>query len=334
MSETINHENDPFENKAKTIEDFIKLNVQDFTFQQLMFLLYKRNEFLSVIDNIYVFCRNLNYTPHNQVHDVKFLHGSVNVIINYGGIFGIDGPLFDNHLDLIREMDRKKDFAIRDFLHIFDNMVAEKFYLAKARTNLSLHVYQNFNSVMTIPLLALAGMNLLFSKHDELQIRDYRKFFPISNMLWSKPKTAFNLRKILEYFFECDVNILENQEYKVKCDSKDVLRLGMNKCTLGSVFLGTHLRFNDAIHIHVFVNKESFLPNNSTNNFEKLKILVNYYLGPLYKYKISVRMLSKKYQKNIFLGWNAVVNATNEYTITSQIQSDHFYDDEMNNEVM
>ena len=222
----------------------------------------------------------------SDVHEVS--HGAnersvPEMTVNFMGLAGATGPLPVPFAERVIQSGRRKDFAFRDFLDIFNHRLVSLLFRVKQTHQPALTTVSPENGIVAQCLFAILGLGLP-SLRDRLWIPDRALLF-YAGLLSQRPRSAAGLQRLLSDYFQVDVGVEQFVGAWRDLGSDQWTRLGANgkNCELGqATVLGKriwdqHGRLLIRLGPMDLKQFECFLPDGSAH--KPLRHLTRFYLG-------------------------------------------------------
>jgi predicted component of type VI protein secretion system len=289
------------ERKIYILEDFLKKDQKFMSISRAVFAVhdfFHKNSYSKY--KITFHTKSLMFNSINQVSDIEFQKyhhmGEINFInvkifVNTIEIIGINGILPDSYLEILNNSDKNFNTALRDFLNIFNNRIAEK--INNVYTNNDLSMSNLLNKINNKKNYSLLGVSSIasFTRYKENYNLALQNALKCSNIIWHKTKTEHGLKTILENLMQKPVNIFTQQEYTMDINQNDLTRLGINSkigCNKNS-FIGNKFHMKNGIHIQITLKSNEFLKflpksyisqySNHKTLYEDIKEAIKFFIG-------------------------------------------------------
>jgi len=155
------------------------------------------------------------------------------------------GSLPQRYAELILELERGKNNALRDFLDLFNHRFVSLFFRAAARRFPVLQIERGEGNSFELALSAVLGIAT-----PGLGARSTlpdRALFGRAGLLARRPISAIALESVVRSAFDVDVQVKQFQPGRFRMEEDDCNRLGLGNCTLGDDFyLGSEVTLVDA----------------------------------------------------------------------------------------
>ena len=155
------------------------------------------------------------------------------------------GSLPQRYAELILELEREKNTALRDFLDVFNHRFVSLFFRACARGFPVLQIERGEANSFELALSAVLGLATPgLSGRSTLPDR---ALFPRGGLLARQPVSALALEALVRSVFELPVDVQQFQPARFQMESDDLNRLGVGSCTLGDdLYIGSEITLVDA----------------------------------------------------------------------------------------
>jgi type VI secretion system protein ImpH len=222
--------------------------------------------------------------------------------VNFMGLAGAFGPLTTPDTELLLDRVRSKDFAMRDFLDIFNHRLVSLMYQVRKLHRVALTTLAPEETPTARYLYSCFGMGLP-------QLRDAMRIPPrsllfCSGILSQQPRSAVGLQQVLAHHFQVNVSIrqlvgrwrsLEAEEWSVIG-----LRRGLNHKLGEGVVLGTRIWDQQGSFLvelgplgmqqfQEFLPKTPGFPSQGSA-FESLCELTRFYAGPEFEFLFQLTL--------------------------------------------
>jgi len=216
---------------------------------------------------------------------------------------GANAPLADHYIEKIMQASQQKNFALQDFLDIFQQRCSNLYSKAKQRSQL--YIQHENNSKLNIILESLSGN---------------KKHHFYTGLFSQKPSNTISLQNILSDYFDLPIKIKEFIGEWIYLDCKDYTRLKLepspeNYNQLGiNTFIGKRFwniqnKFRIVIGPLKYNKFRQLLPDG--NMLQAIKELTQCYVNNYYGFEIELILMPKevpycylrKYN-SMRLGWN------------------------------
>jgi len=238
--------------------------------------------------------------------------------VNFLGLAGAFGPVTPPETELILERIRSKDFAMRDFLDIFNHRLVSMMYQVRRLHNIPLTTRSPEHTPPARYLYALFGLGAP-ALRERMGIED-RALLYYSGILAQRPRSASGLECVLSHHFQVYASIrqLIGKWHALDASEQTVIgRRGRNQRLGQSVVLGSRVwdqqsAFEVVLGPMSLERYTSFLPGHregakSSGAFSKLCALIRFYAGQDYDFTIRFAIRAGQRPKAILgetrLGW-------------------------------
>mgnify|MGYP001386742197 CR=1 FL=1 len=147
--------------------------------------------------------------------------------VNFWGIAGIQGPLPQPYTEMIANRIRDHDYAMRDFLDMFNHRLISLVHRIRKKALPCLNTKEPESSPKGISLCAFLG----FKDQDTRSILgvDPKAVIYFAALFWQHPRSAVGLKVILENFFKTPVVIHQFQGGWLPLDEDQTTLIGFHK---------------------------------------------------------------------------------------------------------
>ncbi len=240
------------------------------------------------------FCARLTLAfPPSAIHSVVAgVSGEEppGVTVNFMGLTGPLGVLPYCYTELLLERAFRKDYALRDFLDLFNHRAISLFYRASTKYRFLMAYERTPAAGVTQYLSDLIGLGTPALK-GRLGVNDEALFF-YAGLFSQRPRSASGLRGILRDYFEVPVEIQLFVGRWIRLESDNLCRLGTWNCTLGdNIVLGARIwdrqsKFRVRLGPISLAALNSFLPGGRA--FEELMRLIRLYAGMEFDFDVCL----------------------------------------------
>lgn len=146
-------------------------------------------------------------TPGAQVYklDTQSSGAPPTLHVNFWGLAGIQGPLPLPYTELITQRIKDHDYALRDFLDIFNHRLISLLHRVRKKTLPCLNTQAPENAPQSMSLRALFGLRDYDAR--EVLGLDPKILLGFSSLFWQQPRSAVGLKIALEAFLKTHVAI-------------------------------------------------------------------------------------------------------------------------------
>lgn len=137
------------------------------------------------------------------------VEGPARMVVNFMGLNGPQGQLPLDYSLLVRERERERDTAMRDFLDLFNHRVLSLFYRAWEKMHFTVAHERDRSDPFTLHLFDLAGIGLE-SLRGRLPVPDETIIF-YSGLLGLPTRPAVALERLLADYFDVPVAVEQFQ---------------------------------------------------------------------------------------------------------------------------
>lgn len=262
--------------------------------------------------------------PVNEIEKISAVDARWEINSNVMGIIGPSGVLHNHHTALIIKRLQHKDFALRDFLDIFQHRIVSFFYFSWEKN----HFYSDKQSKSSRILLSLIGQNTPFLQNRENIPDEVMLFY--ASYFSRYQRTVLGLESILSDYFNCSIRVkvfqkktlllLDNEQSQLSCFPIEKLiknkksEKKFNQLSVDAI-CGQRQRQNQ-YHFSLIIGPldidkfMSFLPDQK--NFIFIIALTRRYSGVEYTFDIRLMLSAKAVPYCKFgefssakLGWNS-----------------------------
>ena len=220
--------------------------------------------------------------------------GLPEVSVSFLGLGGAHGPLPHQLTEWVLERNAVKDFALRDFLDIFNHRLVSLLYRVRRHNRLGMQWSSPEEHQFTSYLMAMLGM-LTDGLQDRLAIPD-RALLRYVGLLTKNPRDATGLQTMLCDYFRMPVRCLQLRGAMRTLDTDQWTHLGATgrNRTLGrDALLGTSIWDQQAgIEVELgpvpWASYLDFLPGQA--GLRALCQLVRFYIGPSFDVHVTLML--------------------------------------------
>jgi type VI secretion system protein ImpH len=207
--------------------------------------------------------------------------GNINTI--YTGrlaIFGLNAPLPTPYSELIFRRAFEKDFAMADFINIFNSRLLGISYQISKRRYVALQNHRDENCMLVKSMATFVG---------ECPEKMKKQLASIAYLFWIKEKSASGLESLITFIFKFETTVKQFRLFWTDvCENnalKGNVKLGRNivlgnKALISSLGVEIKLTHDKFEKILELITNDQYLEN--------LKYLIKKYLGTLFSVHISV----------------------------------------------
>lgn len=273
-----------------SLEDDLKKNAYRFSFEMAAYTLeYGSN--VSFGKNIAVnqapfktISINSFYLRGTEIEKVENIEGMKTIFIERLAITGLNAPLPTPYGELIQRRTREQDTAMASFVNVFNSRLLGISYQISKRRYLNLQNHKDSNCMFVRSIAAFCGEN--FQKMS-------RRLSRISQLLWTKEKSASGLESIITALFGFKTKV--DQFQMSWTDIAENNRLNKNQIRLGiNSGLGTRAAVAN-LEIKINLTHPSFekiyqflCSSEEKSELNQLKYVVKKYIGDFCGYRIAV----------------------------------------------
>jgi type VI secretion system protein ImpH len=265
--------------------------------------------------------------PPSAIHDVSHSDNGVSppgMVVTFMGLFGLTGVLPRHYTELLLERVRNKDFALRDFLDIYNHRMISLFYrgwekyrfpVTYERSGLSA---RHDDDPFSLSLFHLVGMGTN-GLRGRLKSGDEGLLY-YSGLLAQQPRSCSALEAMLGDYFNVPVTVKQFVGAWLHIDNENCTRLGRSNpsnqlgitAMLGSKCWDQQARFRVVIGPLTFQQFREFLP--SEPRFSPLVELIRFFIGLTLDFDIQLVLkpaqvpacqLMRPGPKALRLGWSS-----------------------------
>lgn len=257
--------------------------------------------------------------PANEIESVRPPRGSeepAEMLVNFLGLAGFQGPLPDWVTELIVDRAAYKDTVLRDFLDIFNHRLVSLMYRAKRKYRPALEDRSPERTRSGRSLFSLVGLGTPGLAR-RMGVPD-RALLPYGGMLTAKQRSQVGLERMLSDYFRVPVEIQPFRDRWLTLDERDVTRLGPTGrnqrlgrgAVLGRRVLDRTAGFEVALGPLTLREFLDLLPTGQ--RFRSLGSLTRYYVGEELDFRVRLRLAKEQVPElrlgragDTRLGWSA-----------------------------
>jgi len=257
--------------------------------------------------------------PANEIESIRPPRGAgepVEMVVNFLGLAGFQGPLPDWVTELIVDRAAYKDTTLRDFLDLFNHRLVSLMYRAKRKVRPAL---ENRSPEKTRPgrsLFALAGLGTP-GLAGRMGVPD-RALLPYAGLLTANQRSQIGLERMLSDYFRVPVGVKPFQDRWLTLDERDVTRLGATGqnqrlgrgAVLGRRVLDRAASFELALGPLTLREFLDLLPTGQ--RFRSLGSLTRFYVGEEQDFRVRLKLAREQVPElrlgragDTRLGWSA-----------------------------
>ncbi|MBI4523608.1 MAG: type VI secretion system baseplate subunit TssG [Deltaproteobacteria bacterium] len=245
------------------------------------------------------------------------------MLVNFMGLFGPLGVLPRHYTELLLERVRRKDFALRDFLDLFNHRMISLFYRAWEKYRFPIAYERSVSKKedydpFSLNLFDLVGMGTP-GLRGKMKVGDEALLY-YAGPVAQQPHSASALQAIIQDYFEAPMRIaqftgqwlflsVENRSRLGRANSNNALGL---TAVLGSRFWDQQAKFRLRIGPISFAQFRRFIP--SGDAFQPLIQLVRFFVGQTLDFDVQLILkaaevpacrLEKPGAGGLRLGWSS-----------------------------
>ncbi len=146
--------------------------------------------------------------------------------VNFWGLAGIQGPLPQPYTEMVADRIRDHDYAMQDFLDIFNHRLISLLHRIKKKSIPCLNTQEPHNSPKGISLRSLMGF-----RNQEMEKTlglNPTAMISFSSLFWQHPRSSIGLKVILEKFFKTKISIKQYQGGWMSLDEDQTSLIGLS----------------------------------------------------------------------------------------------------------
>lgn len=256
-------------------------------------------------------------TPTSDIESLQFQYDDRRppfLTVNFIGIAGVQGPLPVCYTEIALDRIRNKDYAMRDFLDIFNHRLAGLWHRMRIKVVVGLAQLPPKETAAGKIFMDLTGLESKYLQ-DKIAIPD-RRLFHFAPLIWHRPRTLCILQQIVNRYFNVTTVAKPLEGAWQTVDETECTQIGSmigqyNRLG-GDVVLGRKMwNQTHGVRLHL-TNLDwntyfNFLPNQSRH--AELVDLIHFYVG--YEVKVDlVFTVLRKYIPPTLLGKNTFLGFT------------------------
>jgi type VI secretion system protein ImpH len=238
--------------------------------------------------------------PASQIQEAEWPDDApVRMTVNFMGLTGPEGVLPNPFTSLIIERLKASDFALRDFLDIFNHRMISLFYRAWRKYRFDVACEQGERDLFSRHLLSLIGLGT-DGMRDRQAVSDDSLIY-YAGLLAQRPRSAQALKQILADYFDVPVAIEQFSGGWYRLDPDTQSRLSEENNDSGELGFGAVVgdeMWNQQSRAQIVVGPLSleryadFLPNGKS--FEPLRAWVRFFSND--EWDFEVRLILEREQ--------------------------------------
>lgn len=261
--------------------------------------------------------------PSSDIYRIHLMDNKPVIEVNFWNIAGPHGPLPNPLSEKVIERIRDKDFALRDFIDIFNHRLLSVYYRVAQKYSFVLSPERTLETPVGNMLCAVTGVD---SKQGAYLNASVPALTQYAGILWQRPRSSAGLEQILSDYFQVPINIKQFVGAWVNIDRRQRSFMGRRKGRnhkLGrTTFLGK--RFWQAGH-HFIVNVgpltteqfHHFIPTGAA--YLEMCDMIKFYAPLELSFQLKVLLAAGEslvplgFENSIHdkrLGWNSVLSQT------------------------
>lgn len=252
---------------------------------------------------------------------------SYELVVNFMGLAGIQGPLPMFVTELLLERIQNSDYALRDFLDIFNHRLLSLMRVIGRRYSVGVADLAPERMALGEGIFALMGLDLQ-SLRNRLACPD-RSLLAYAGLIWQRPRSLAGLQALLQTYFKLPVSIVSNVGQWIELPQSDCTRLGRSgrfRALGRGAALGTRV-WDTSVRFHIRfgpLNFDTFQKFYGDSEYGKsLKDLVHFYAGLEHDFSASLMLAGTETRplrlgRSSHLGYTTWLRAKNEYHIEDQ----------------
>jgi type VI secretion system protein ImpH len=246
--------------------------------------------------------------------DSKKLDTLIEIVVSFMGVTGPQGILPNVYTEYLYERCYEQDYALRDFLDIFNHRLISLYYRAWQKYRVSSNILFT-DSKFTECLFSIIGCG--FDSIKNSSTLDLSVLLEYAGILARKPLCAETIENVISLYFCIKVQLKQFVGQWLTLDNTSQSRLGCSNvtlgidCVIGNKFYDVHSKIVFILGPLRYSQYVTFLPNGS--NFMVMIQLINSLVGCELDYEIQMQLasndiphtkLGQSLQNEPMLGWN------------------------------
>lgn len=234
--------------------------------------------------------------------------------VNFMGLAGAFGPLAMPDTELVLDRIRSKDFAIRDFLDIFNHRLVSLMYQVRKRHRLTLTNQPPEETPTARRLYSFFGLGL-DGLLNRMQVPD-RTLLATAGILAQQPRSAVGLERLLACHFQVEVSVSQLAGCWRSLEASEWTCIGRihgrNQRLGAGAVVGTRIWDQQgafAVRLGPLTQNEfrDFLPNGT--GYRPLCELTRFYAGPEFELGFQLTLkateVPQSWLGHAVLGWTS-----------------------------
>lgn len=245
----------------------IQKNIHSYEFDQMVYVLRRLNQIHNHKDSVGMSSHiHMNWPP-SDVYKVHFgnAESPASLEVNFMGLAGIQGPLPITISELILGRIKYGDFALKDFLDIFNQRLLQLLHEAHKKLNPLLDTQTPSETVLGRTILSISGLGSTHQKSRN-HFSD-RAFLRYAGLLWMRPRNAEGLIQVLTDYFGIAFKMIGAQGRWVTVVHNDQTKLGQKNGVLNKLGCTAALGGRAWDEIFYFIVSSRPLSAQEYNNF-------------------------------------------------------------------
>lgn len=272
--------------QLKTLDEYFKKNVHNYSFHQILFLMEKLNCELKEFGNgTSIHQESAKLTAHCtlsspfsdclEIHKTSMQH---ELKLNNISLIGVNGILPRNVTEkILAENKFNSKSTLLEFLNIMHHRFFSLMHKVEKNKNISICTESEYNKYF---IEAISGS----TNHKMKWLQ------PFAGILWQKQKNKQTLKIVIETMFNVQVEIQQFVKQLVKIENRYQAKTSkkLNKLILGKKAKCISKKIKIIIKISDIQIYNSMLPG--MKNFNMLKDICEYYLKPNYNFLFEMQL--------------------------------------------
>lgn len=215
-------------NKELSLINILEKNAYQFSFEMAALILENgsQNSFgkeINILHSPFRTCSiNSFYLRGTEIERIKKINGINTIYIQRLAISGINAPLPTPYADLMFRRTSGKDFAMSEFVNVFNSRLLGISYQVSKRRYLNIQNHSDKNCLFIRVLSAFCG-------EDPLTMD--RLFSRVSYLFWIKEKSASGLESLITAIFQMETHVKQFKSFWY--NKSEITKLGVKNIELG-----------------------------------------------------------------------------------------------------
>lgn len=286
---------------------------------------------LSPSEDPIIFSSRYTYSlPSSDIYRVHVMDEKPTIEVNFWNIAGPHGSLPAPISEKVIERNREGDFALKEFLDIFNHRLLCVYYRVAQKYSMVLSPRTITQTPAGQMMCALAGVEAERDRYESLSTSALMQY---AGILWQRPRSAAGLEQILSDYFHVPVNIEQFVGSWVDINRRQRsfigIKRGRNHKLGRSTFLGKRFwqsGHHFVVHIGPLTTEQfhAFVPTGK--GYVEMSDMIKFYAPVELSFQLKMTLKEGEtlvgvgfdnQPKENRLGWTAVLSKTpEEYSVT------------------